>query len=477
MFLRVIILALYFIPTVIFAQVQINEIMYDLEGADADHEWVELYNSGSADIDLTEWKFNDGSNHLLNAPPKNGSRGFLAISAGEYIILSGKAEVFIIDHPEYSGTVIDTVMSLNNTEDTLSLLDENGSTIDSVSYTKDFGANGDGNSLQLVNVSFIAGTPTLGLVNINNNENINSNDETQQEVQETTPSYGGAYAPPEPQISVAIIINEVAIVGASTIFDAQAYGFEDEPIDNARYVWNFGDGTKKEGKSIFHIYNYPGEYVVNVDVSSGKYSALKRKIINVVNSDIAISSANRDFIELYNKSEYELDLSLWILGVNGKFFTLPKNTFILAGKKIIFPSTTTNLFANNLNEVKLYYPNGNIVVIDNNSVQTQITKNTTQPQTSNVIHQEVQTDIIITQENENLSLSAQTSAQVEEIKNEINIAAPIYTQESQNGRGLYKWILALISIMGIAILVVVFSRDKNKTKTGEITAEDIKIIK
>ena len=46
------------------ASVTINEIMYDLEGADTGREWVEVHNSGSEAVDLLKWKFVEGgTNH------------------------------------------------------------------------------------------------------------------------------------------------------------------------------------------------------------------------------------------------------------------------------------------------------------------------------------------------------------------------------------------------------------------------------
>ncbi|MBI5913491.1 lamin tail domain-containing protein [Candidatus Azambacteria bacterium] len=126
----------------------INEVMYDLKGADDTHEWVEIYNSSAKDFDITGWKFNDGSNHILNAPPKNGGQGSLVVRAGGYAVFADDAAVFLSDHPGFSGTVIDTVMSLKNTEATLTLFDVNGVSIESASYQKGLGGAGNGMTLE-----------------------------------------------------------------------------------------------------------------------------------------------------------------------------------------------------------------------------------------------------------------------------------------------------------------------------------------
>jgi len=128
----------------------INEIMYDLPGSDDDHEWVEIKNVSSEAVNLNNWRFNDGANHLLNEPPKNGGQGSLVVPAGEYAILADKADVFLADHPGFSGIVIDTVLSLNNTSENLKIINESGQVVDEANYDKSLGANGDGYSLERI---------------------------------------------------------------------------------------------------------------------------------------------------------------------------------------------------------------------------------------------------------------------------------------------------------------------------------------
>src|SRR3989338_9589138 len=84
------------------------EIAYDLKGADDGREWVEIYNASAGDVDITGWKFNDGANHLLNIPPKNGGRGAMIINPGGYAGLGDEAPVVLNDHSGFFGTGIDT---------------------------------------------------------------------------------------------------------------------------------------------------------------------------------------------------------------------------------------------------------------------------------------------------------------------------------------------------------------------------------
>lgn len=140
--------------------------MYDTEGTDTKREWIELYNAGPDTVDISKWKFVDKANHALNAPPKNGGTGSLSIAPGAYAILASDAATFSSEHAGVQ-TIIDTTMSLNNSDASLSLL--NGtSAADAATYSKAQGAAGDGDSLQLHNGAWIHAKPTPGAVNATN---------------------------------------------------------------------------------------------------------------------------------------------------------------------------------------------------------------------------------------------------------------------------------------------------------------------
>ena len=89
----------------------ITEIMYNPEGTDANHEWIELYNNDTKAINITGWKFYEsGTNHTLTL-----AKGNMTIPVGGYAIIANNATMFLIDHPACNCTVIDSSFSLNNT--------------------------------------------------------------------------------------------------------------------------------------------------------------------------------------------------------------------------------------------------------------------------------------------------------------------------------------------------------------------------
>lgn len=150
-------------PFTASAGISISEIVYDPDGSDTKREWVEIFNTGPDAVNLTDWKFVDKSNHALNVPPKNGGVGSMLLAPGRYAILASDAATFVAEHPGIS-IVIDTALSLNNSGGTLAI--KHGTTVvDSVSYSSALGAAGDGDSLQLNGVTWIAAAPTPGLAN------------------------------------------------------------------------------------------------------------------------------------------------------------------------------------------------------------------------------------------------------------------------------------------------------------------------
>jgi len=166
--------------------------------------------------------------------------------------------------------------------------------------------------------------------------------------------------PVEPQIFSRIIGPNLAISGADIALRGETVGLDKKPIENVRYLWNFGDGATKEGEAVLHGYNFPGDYVVILDVASGKLSATSRLKIKVSAADVllgGIVGGPDGKIELINNSSQELDLSWWRIRSGNQFFTLPKNTKVLARGRLPLANSVTGLDANG-EDAFLRYPNG-----------------------------------------------------------------------------------------------------------------------
>jgi len=358
-----------FFPVLVLANFAISEVMYDVSnevGADDTREWIELYNSGPDSVDLTGFKINDGSNHLLNEPPKNGGKGAFTIGAGEYVIFADNASVFLSLYP-VSVSVIDTTFSLNNMSEAISLLGADGAITDSISYTNELGAAGNGNSLQKANGVWSEGRPTPGAANYQapsqNTSDNSSNASSGLNSSQNNASSSAGQTTEVPQISADAGEDKTVLVGADSVFSGRAFGTKNESLKNARFIWNMGDGASKEGQTIKHNYKHPGEYIVVLNVSSNELSATDRITVTASPADFSISrieSGAIGFIEIENQSNFPADLSGWFLNAGGKFFLLPTGTIIDAGKKRIFPAETTGLILEDASRPALLYPNGSI---------------------------------------------------------------------------------------------------------------------
>jgi methionine-rich copper-binding protein CopC len=159
LFLTTVSVAILSAPHLAYGQV-IHEIMFDLaEGTDSGREWIEILNTASSSIDLTTYKIlENGTNHGIKAV------GDATVPVGAHAVVADNPQKFKDDHPEYAGLLFDSAFSLSNDGEKIVLKDSRLTTVDSASYTGKK-AGGDGNSLQKVNGTFVAGIPTPGALN------------------------------------------------------------------------------------------------------------------------------------------------------------------------------------------------------------------------------------------------------------------------------------------------------------------------
>ncbi|PSB07868.1 hypothetical protein C7B76_27365, partial [filamentous cyanobacterium CCP2] len=102
-----------------FLDVVVNEIAWMGTQADADHEWIELYNPSDSAIDLTGWILTDGNNLNITLSGTIAAGGYFLLEHGDTAIVDITADQI------YTGT-------LNNTGATLTLKANDGRVIDIV---------------------------------------------------------------------------------------------------------------------------------------------------------------------------------------------------------------------------------------------------------------------------------------------------------------------------------------------------------
>lgn len=140
----------------------ITEVMYDVEGSDEAHEWIEVQNTGTEPIDFSKHKlFERNAQHKLVFV-----KGEEKISPSHYAVIVQNSAQFEKDNPSFSGTIFDSSFSLANTVDIFSIQDEKGNNLDTYSYNSGLGGAGDGKSLQKIDRNWAASVPTPGRENM-----------------------------------------------------------------------------------------------------------------------------------------------------------------------------------------------------------------------------------------------------------------------------------------------------------------------
>jgi hypothetical protein len=258
-----------------------SEIMYDLPGGDNNHEWVEVFNVSTSSIEVLTgsggdtWRFNDGSNHTLNL-----FQGTTTIQTQEYFVLADDAEQFLVDYPDYSGIIFDTVMSLSNSSSTLSLSFDGGDNYPvSTNYDSSFGADGNGFTLEWENIwreSYVQGG-TPGQANSLPQEDPPEDDPPEDPIEEDPPP------PPPVNFWDFIIINEFLPnpAGRDDNEWIEIYNSGNNPVDLV------GFKLQDNSARIFTL----DEHVL----SGGQYLVLDKNT-----TGISLNNTGGDSVNLYN---------------------------------------------------------------------------------------------------------------------------------------------------------------------------------
>lgn len=365
-FSLVLFLYLFFIPTMVSAQVMMTEVMYDLEGTDTGREWVEVYNAGSSPVDLADWKlFEANTNHRLTA------QSVSVIPAQGFAIIADNTVKFLADHPAFSGVLFDSAFSLSNEGETLVLRDGSGADIDTVSYTSALGAVGDGQSLQKSGSSWISASPTVGSMTNENTSQVSgvSTSGDTSSTPSSTMSSGSSSSHASQSVASGLaddVTLEVSsgrdrlgFVGTPLSFEAKIKKPRDLASVSVAHSWSMGDGTRKSGQFISHTYVYPGDYVVVLNSEYGGDKAVSKIKVRIVSPQVSIRTANGDFVEIANDSNDELNLGSWVLETQGGRFVIPPDTIIFPRGVVRLPSSATRLRP--VGSVRLMNPSLSIV--------------------------------------------------------------------------------------------------------------------
>lgn len=131
------------------AQVTINEINYNSSSEIHTDDWIEIYNYGNAELNISGWKLNDEEDHHQFVFPTG-----TVLGAGGYLVIPEDSVKFKSYFPQVENRIGQLGFSLNNNGEQIRLFDHTGNLYQFTDYNDNFPwpleADGDGYTCELI---------------------------------------------------------------------------------------------------------------------------------------------------------------------------------------------------------------------------------------------------------------------------------------------------------------------------------------
>ena len=299
--------------------VRIHEVLANPKG-DESAEFIELYNPSDALVDISGYRLHDASKTGEYTFPPDSS-----LPARGYFVLERAV----------------SKLSLNNTNETLSLFDATGAPIDSMTYLK----TKEGVSLNATEAGWRGGTPTPGATNI-----VNSLPETKEKV----PKKGYR--------------------GVAITFDARG---KDAERSTLKYTWDFGDDHKSYKEKTEHRYEKNGTYQVTLTTTDGSDDVVETfplKITSLPKPNVRITAlvpnpsgkdSDAEWLMIENRGKKAIDLKDYGIATGWKKLSNHpiRESFIIPPKSERKLTREFSLFTlpNQKGKIELRAPDGKVL--------------------------------------------------------------------------------------------------------------------
>ena len=326
---RILLLVLFFCtPMYTHAQIVFSEIAWMGSDSDADSEWIELFNHGTAPTSVEGWILTDGDDFEMTL---HG-----AVLPFTIILLERDSDDTVpgvTAFQTYTG-------ELEDSGGTLVLADALGAEIARVDGGTNWQSIGGSNTLpkkppQQGQVGWVTGTPTPGAPNVAHDAPPEE-DEEEEVVTIVKKSSGGGGSSKklseekelvDSVLSLSVDGPRVAYVNQEIELEAIPDGMGRTVMNSLVYSWNFGDTYTSSGRTTTHIFEYPGEYVIVSGAKYAGYSAQARHEITVLATSFSLTRSSTGDIVLYNGADYEVDISDFVL-TGDTSITFPEMTIL-----------------------------------------------------------------------------------------------------------------------------------------------------
>ncbi len=375
------------VPVFVLAQsgsVVINEVAWMGTATSSADEWVELFNTTNQTVDLTGWKFYEGggSTLIITLAGSVSANGYYLIERTDDTTISDvTADVF----GPFSGG------GLSNSGENLVLKNSVGEIIDSVNATGGwlFGDNTTKASMErksdgtwqtndgiTKNGADAAGNPIIGTPKALNSGSPTSATTTPSgSTSQSTTGSGSSGS----TASAMLVLKAEA--GADVVIETgQPIAFSGLASQGAKtYKWYLGDGSVKDGAEITQTYQFPGTYLVTLEVGNGADTNIDQSRVFVFGGKVIINeffigaaSTTGQWLELYNPNNFSADISGWILENGETKFSAPNFVLIPAKDFLVLSQSVTGLDLSKSGKIQLKYPNGftvDVVSFDKNKLE------------------------------------------------------------------------------------------------------------
>lgn len=360
--------------------VRINELLPDPKEKGEKTEYIELYNGADDAVPLVGWTIRDAS------------------KTGKYVFPDGTSiagKGYLVITRETSG------LSLNNSDEAVSLFDESGALVHSVRY---------GKTKENVSLNYSDGawrgskSLTPGKENILNNL---------PSAKERIPKKGYAKVPVE--------------------FSAKG---KDKDKDKLKYTWDFGDGHKSYKRETSHTYKKKGTYTVRLTISDGAEDTVETKKVKISKykhpdlkiTELAPNPAGKDtdneWLIIENKGRKKVNLRDFAIATGWKSLSnhpIRNDLFIEAGKTLRL-SRKDSLFSlpNKQGKIELRAPDGKTLQKVKYQLASSVKENTVYRKEKDlpwtwVAAQTAAAPVMASVPTETLSLSKETAPPAQEI--------------------------------------------------------------
>ncbi len=251
----------------------INEFMYAPKNDEP--EWIEIYNKSEKVIDLNKYQIADNSDTVKVFDGK------FILESKNYVVVSDDSSIVNI-YPNIENFIIGNLPTLNNSGDVIALLDSLNRVIDSLTYDTDWGGN-NGNSLERID-------PALPSADKNNWKESNF----------PTPGYINSATQKEYDLAIDSVFTnpQNPLIDTNTKFVVKVNNIGKQPVDFSIRLFEDANGDSLAD---------------NIVETSSKFSLLANGSINVeLESEVLVTPSPSNYIFSLNTNDDDTTNNMYI---------------------------------------------------------------------------------------------------------------------------------------------------------------------